>query len=181
MISFYRMFIPHAAGFTAPLSDMLRKGSSEPLVYSIHARECFEKLKLSLSQYPILRIPNANLPFVLRSDASDVGLGCVLIQYVDGTPFPIAYASRKLLPRETRYSTIEKECLAILFGVSRFNFYLIGKEFLLEVDHKPLIFMQSTKNNSRVVRWSLALQSYSFRIVHIAGEDNIGSDLLSRA
>ena len=125
-------------------------------------------------------MPDASLPFVLRTDASDEGLGSLILQYVDGTPFPVAYASRKLLPREKRLSAIEKECLTIVFAVQRFHFYLVGREFILEVDHKPLIHMNSCKNNSKVVRWSLALQCYKFRLVHIAGKDNIGADLLSR-
>ena len=129
---------------------------------------------------PILKTPYPELVFVLRTDASDFGVAASLLKYVDGTPFPVAYGSRKLLPRETRYITIEKECLGIIFGVCRFSFYLMGREFILEVDHKPLIYMNSSKNNSKVVRWSLALQPYKFRIVHIAGKDNIGADLLSR-
>ena len=130
---------------------------------------------------PVLKLPDINIPFILRTDASDCGLGAVLLQYVDDAPFPVAYASRKLLDREKKYSTVERECLAILFGVNRFQYYLMGKEFLLEVDHKPLVWMNSAKSrNSRLVRWSLNLQSFRFRIVHIAGKDNVGADLLSR-
>ena len=179
-ISFYRKFIPHASSLTAPLSDMLKKGVKEPLIYSDTAKNSFETLKQLMSSDPILRLPNPDLPFVLRTDASDYGLGCVLLQYVDGMPFPVSYGSRKLLPRETRLSTIEKEALAIVFGVGRFHFYLVGKEFILEVDHKPLVYMNSAKNNNKVVRWSLALQPYKFRVVHVAGKDMIGADLLSR-
>ena len=101
---------------------------------------------------------------------------------MDETPFPVAYASRKLLPREQSLSTIERECLGIVFGVLKFTYYLMGKEFILEVDHKPLIYMNKHKSsNDKVLRWSLALQPYRFRVVHIAGADNVGADLLSRA
>ena len=127
-------------------------------------------------------LPNVGEEFILRTDASDLSLGAVLLQYLNDVPFPVAYASRKLLDRERNYSAIERECLAIIFGVHRFQYYLLGKEFILEVDHKPLIYMNKAKSsNSRLVRWSLSLQSFRFRVVHIAGADNVGADLLSRS
>ena len=62
------------------------------------------------------------------------------------------------------------------------NYYLMGREFILEVDHKPLVYMSKNKgSNDKVLRWCLALQPYRYRIVHIAGEDNVGADLLSRS
>ena len=154
----------------------------EPLVWSDKALENFSLLKQALATEPVLRIPNLDLPFVLRTDASDTGLGAVLLQYVDGTAFPIAYASRKLLDRECRYSVVERECLGIVFGIKKFDYYLAGKEFFLEVDHKPLVYMQKFKgNNDKLLRWSLGLQPFRFRICHVAGADNIGADLLSRS
>ncbi|KAK3877958.1 hypothetical protein Pcinc_017360 [Petrolisthes cinctipes] len=90
--------------------------------------------------------------------------------------------SRKLLPRETRNSTIERECLAIIFGILRFDYYLRRKEFILEVDHKPLTYLQTSRGkNDRLLRWALNLQAYKFRVIHVAGTDNIGADLLSRS
>ena len=182
MISFYRSFIDHASSLTSPLSDMLKKGVKEPLEWSHESLECFQKLKLALVNDPVLKIPDLSMPFVLRTDSSSYGLGAILLQYIDNQPFPIAYASRKLLDRERRYSTIERECLGIVFGVTRFSYYLLGAEFILEVDHKPLIYLKKFKgNNDRLLRWALSLQSYRFRLVHIAGQDNIGADFLSRA
>ncbi|KAK3880810.1 hypothetical protein Pcinc_014731 [Petrolisthes cinctipes] len=116
------------------------------------------------------------------TDASQHGLGAVLLQYFDGQPHPVAYASRKLLDRERKYSTIEREALAIVFGVAKFDYYLRGKEFILETDHKPLVYLKTSKcSNDRLMRWALRLQDYPFRVVHIAGRDNVGADLLSRS
>jgi len=100
MISFYRMFIPQASELTAPLSDLLRKNVREPLMWTKELAERFEKLKFTLCQHPVLKLPDPNIPFILRTDASDCGLGAVLLQYLDDSPFPVAYASRKLLDRE---------------------------------------------------------------------------------
>ena len=107
---------------------------------------------------PILRLPifQNGSPFVLRTDASDIGIGAVLLQEFEGEgQLPIASASKKLLPREKNYSVIEKECLAIIWGVEKFRKYLYGVEFLLETDHKPLSYMQTAKViNPRIMRWA---------------------------
>ena len=104
------------------------------------------------------------------------------MQFLENCPFPVAFASRKLLDREMKYSAIERECLAIMFGIKRFEYYLLGKEFVLEVDHKPLVYLNKTKaTNDRLVRWSLSLQPFKFRLVHIAGDENVGADFLSRS
>ncbi|XP_050703984.1 uncharacterized protein LOC126989430 isoform X2 [Eriocheir sinensis] len=182
MISFYRMFIPDAASYTSSLSDLLRKGVPEPLVWTEELQVCFERLKTALHSDPVLRLPDQTRPFVLRTDASNQALGAVLLQFHQDCPHPVAYGSRKLLDRERRYSTIERECLAVVSGIRHFDYYLRGKEFVLEVDHKPLVYLTHFKGgNDRLLRWALCLQGYRFRVVHIAGENNIGGDLLSRS
>lgn len=181
MVSFYKAFIPQAADLTAPLSDLLRKTVREPLLWTKDMLERFNQLKKILGATPVLRLPDASSPFVLRTDASSRGLGAVLLQYHQGLPHPVAYASQKLLPRQTKYSTIERECLAVISGIQKFDYYLRGREFILEVDHKPLVYLQNFKGkNDRLLRWALSLQAYRFRVVHVAGADNLGADLLSR-
>ena len=140
-------------------------------------------MKSRLTSSPILRLPvfNEGKPFILRSDASDIGIRAVLLQKFEGEgKLPIAYASKKLLPRERNYSVIEKECLAIIWAIEKFSKYLFGEEFIMECDHKPLSFMQTAKAlNPRIMRWALKLQPYRFRIVAIQGQDNVGADYLS--
>lgn len=180
--TYYSKFIPNYSSLTSPLSDLLKKGVKEPLPWNNVCAQNFETLKKLLNSEPVLKLPDPSRPFVVRTDASLVGIGSVLLQYYDGIPFPIAYASRKLLDRETRYSTIERELLGIVFGIDKFKYFLIAKQFILEVDHRPLIYLNKFKgNNSRLLHWALALQSYDFRIVHIPGSCNIGADYLSRA
>ena len=130
---------------------------------------------------PLLRVPDLSKKVCLRVDASNVGLGAVLLQYWENIPQPVFYASRKLLPRERNYSAIEKECLALVWAVEKFRYYLYGQEFLIETDHRPLVYMRNFKGkNSRLIRWALSLQPFNFTIVHIPGSDNHGADVLSR-
>ena len=80
----------------------------------------------------MLKGPDLSQTFVLQTNASEWGIGAVLSQYgLDGEEHPVAYYSRKLLPREERYATVEKECLAIKLGVQAFSVYLLGKPFII--------------------------------------------------
>ena len=179
--SFYRKFVPHLAEYTASLTDLLKKDVKNPLQYSDKEYADFEEIKNQLSSHPILHLPDISKPFVLRTDSSGVALGAVLLQYTDDVPYPVAYVSRKLKDAEKRYSTIERECLAMIFGVTKFRFYLIGKKFILEVDHQPLAYLTQFKgDNSRIMRWALCLQNYDYQIAYIKGCDNHGADFLSR-
>ena len=99
-----------------------------------------------------------------------------------GQEHPIAYFSKKLLPREERYSTIEKECLAIKLGVQAFRVYLLGRHFKIQTDHRALVWMDRLKDkNSRLTRWSLSLQPFDYSVVHKTGRANANADALSRA
>ena len=141
----------------------------------------FQTLKSSLAKPPILQLPDPEKTYYLRTDASDSGLGAILMQRFDGLLHPLAYASRKLNKAEQNYSTIERECLAIIWAVSKFDLYLFGKPFVIQTDHRPLTYMNKTKCiNKRVMHWALTLQEYCFTIEAVSGRDNHGPDFLSR-
>ena len=144
--------------------------------------KAFQELKKSLEEEPILHLPDFNKTFILKADASDTGLGAALMQEFDGKLFPIAYASKKLLERERNYATVEKECLAIVWGVKRFEYFLFGRYFQIHTDHQPLVYLDAKKTvNKRLMRWAMVLQSHRFRLVSIKGSDNVAADYLSRS
>ncbi|XP_075723228.1 uncharacterized protein LOC142765681 [Rhipicephalus microplus] len=181
LTSYYREFIPNYAEISAPLTELIKKGESNLVKWTTTHEKAFAKLKECISSPPVLRLPDLTKEFILRTDASDTSLGAVLLQSHEGTLHPIAYASRKLLPRESSYSTIERECLALVWGIQKFNIYLYGVPFLVQTDHQPLQYIKQAKQlDSRVLRWSLLLQEYQFRVEHIKGSENVGADYLSR-
>lgn len=181
LTSYYRDFIPNYAAIAAPLTDLTKKGEPNEVIWGPAQEKAFLTLKKRITEKPILRIPDVSKRFVLRTDASDTGIGAVLLQTYEDKYFPVSYASRKLLDRETNYSVIEKECLALIWAVKKFQQYLYGVEFTLQTDHQPLIYINSAKyENSRVMRWALVLQSYRIRMESIRGVDCIGADYMSR-
>ena len=182
LVGFYRHFIPNFAAIASPLTDATRKGAPNQLVWEELQDKAFQELKARVVNPPILHMANFDKTFILQTDSADTGVGSALMQEdKDGMKHPIAFASRKLLPRESRYSTIEKECLAIVWAITKFQDYLYGKEFVLETDHQPLQYLGNARfQNGRLMRWALALQPYRFVVRAIHGRENVVADFLSR-
>ena len=177
-IGYYKKFVPHYATITAPISDFTKGRTKGPITWTDECAKAFDKIRQILSTKPVLKLPITSEKFYVRTDASNVGIGGVLMQMHDKLLHPVAFVSRKLLDRETRYSTIERECLAIIWTLTKLQRYLWGKKFKLETDHKPLAYLQSTTfKNARIMRRSL----FSFDISHTPGEQNMFADFVSRA
>ena len=133
---------------------------------------------------------DVNDTMILECDASPVGVGCVLKKLSENirgeSECTIAFASRKLTDTEVNYSQIDKEALSIIFGVTKFNKFLLGKKFILRTDHKPLIHLFSPSKaissiaNARLTRWALKLSAFDYQIEHIQGKNNVLADGLSR-
>ena len=119
----------------------------------------------------------------LLVDASPVGIGAVLAQKSkDGKLSIVALASRSLTPVEQRYSQIEREALAIIWGIQHFHLYLYGNIFEVVTDHKPLVTIFNnphSKPPTRIEKWILNLQEYDFIVAYEAGKFN-PADYLSR-
>ena len=181
LVGYYRRFIPNYAHIAVSLTDLTCKGSPNILCWGNAQEEAFNSLRQHVAKAPVLRLPDYSKQFILQTDASNRGLGAILLQEEEGLRHPIAYASRKLLSREQNHATIERECLAIVWAMQKFQNFLYGQHFLLEVDHEPLKYLtQSSYQNGRLMRWALALQAYRFTVNYIKGSMNVGADFLSR-
>ena len=168
LLNYYNKFIPNLAPLIHLLNKLLKHGVkwewSESCVTAI------EMAKKGLISSPLLVHFNSKLPITLATDSSSYGLGAVLSHVLPhGIEQPIAYASGTLSCSEVNYSQIEKEDLAIIFGVRKFHQYLYGKSFVLVTDHKPLTTLLGQKSvptlaASRLQRWALVLSAYSYSI-----------------
>ncbi len=169
LVGWYRRFIPDFATIAAPLTDLLSKAGKNPVKRTEACESAFNTLKDKMCSEPVLRRPDFNQRFLVQVDASDKGIGALLAQGSTGAEKLMVFLSRKLLPRETRYSTIEKE-----------RYYLLRWEFDLETDHRALTWINTMKDhNARVTRWYLALQPYTFKVQHCPGRKNLVADYLS--
>uniref|UniRef100_A0A8C6VTB1 Gypsy retrotransposon integrase-like protein 1 n=1 Tax=Nothobranchius furzeri TaxID=105023 RepID=A0A8C6VTB1_NOTFU len=180
LVGWYRKFIPHFADRSAVLHDLTKVAVPRKVNWTAECDHAFTNLE-AINEHTVLQTPDFDKPFILQTDASGVGLGGVLLQEVDGERRPVAFLSRKLLDRETRYSTVEKECLAMKWTVESLRYYLLGRHFSLETDHRALQWLHRMKDaNTRLAGWYLALQPYDFTVCYRAGKSNTVADSLSR-
>ena len=158
----------------SPLTDLTKKNKPNQIIWSDEQQRAFDKLKSLLIQEPILRMPDFSKTFYLQTDASEVGAGSVLLQIFQNVKCPIA---------QLRYSVTEKECLAIIWCIQKFEIYLYGREFILETDHQALTFMYQVKfTNSRIMGFIFAkLQIPDTFVLAIRGSENVIADYLSRS
>ena len=179
---YYRRFCKNFSDVAMPLTQLLGKKSK--FCWSEKCNEAFNEIKNMLVNAPVLRMPDYSKPFILYVDASQCGVGGVLMQDHEGVDHPIGYYSKKLLPYQCSYSTIEKEALGLILSLSHFEVYVKGTGQPVQVftDHNPLVFLHKMKNNNqRLMRWCLVLQDYDLDIHHVKGTENVIADALSRA
>ena len=168
-----------------PLYDLLQKGVEWN--WGVKQEEAFNVLKSKMISAPVLGIYNRNLPVKLDCDASYYGIGAVLSHaYPNGDEKPVAFASRTLNENEQNYSQLDKEALAIIFAVKKFNQFLYGRRFTLRCDNKALCRIFGDKFStpvlaaSRLVRWFIILSSYDYEIEFRATGRHLNADMLSR-
>ncbi|XP_027128228.1 uncharacterized protein LOC109142602 [Larimichthys crocea] len=182
MAGYYRSFCRNFATVAAPLTNLL--SPKVPFVWTDVCQFAFESLKALLANSPVLVAPDFSRPFKLAVDASDVGVGAVLLQEDSlGVEHPVCYFSRKFNLHQKHYSTVEKEALALILALDHFGVYVSTSQTLVVyTDHNPLVFLNRMKNsNHRLMRWSLVLQEFNLDIQHVRGKDNVLADALSRS
>ena len=175
MLTYYSKFLPKLATVLSPLYLLLQK--NKPWSWSGEQASAFIQAKKLLTSAEVLVHFDPKKKLLLACDAFPYGVAAVLSHLMeDGLDRPIAYASRTLSPAERKYAQLEKEGLAVVFGVSRFHQYIYGREFTILSDHKPLQYLLSENKavspmaSARIQRWALVLGSYRYRILYKAGK-----------
>ena len=184
MINQLSKFSPDLSSKTKPLRDLL--STKNQWAWGPSQQKAFADTKAELSSPRILALYNPAAKTTVSADASPFGLGGVLSQkQSSGQWQPVSYISRSLTSVEQRYAQVEKECLAVTWACERFADLLIGKEFLIETDHKPLLPLLTSKNLDelpvRIQRYRMRLMRFQYTVTHIPGPDLKIADALSRA
>ena len=176
---FYRNYVINFTMIAEPLTRLLRKNAT--FIWEEEQEVAHRTLIESLINAPILAHFDPTKQIELRVDASNLGLGAHLVQ-IDGKRRQLlACASRTLQKHEKNYSTTEKECLAIVFGLKKFRPYLFGRKFTVVTDHCGLCYLMNAKDlENRLARWSLKVMDYDFDIVYNKGTKHQDADFLSR-
>ena len=185
MVNYYGKFILNLATLLHPLNELLKEG--QPWRWSKQCAIAFQAAKQHLASAPVLVHYDPKLPIRLAGDASSYGIGAVLSQVLlDGSEYPIAFASRTLRPSEKNYAQLEKEALSLIFGVTKFHKYLYGRHFTLVTDHCPLTAILGPKTGvpslaaASLQRWALTLSAYSYTIEFRPTKAHANADGLSR-
>jgi phospholipid-translocating ATPase len=182
------MFLRFTPGYSTLAKDITDMSSKtfnwDESTWTVNHRESFDKFKLAVSNSLTLHYPDYDLNWILRTDASTTGCGVVLYQeYVAPGGIiqeqVIAILSHKFSGPATRWPTIEQEAYAIFFGVKKLEYLLMCKSFVVETDHRNLVWME-TSLVSKIIRWRIYLQAFDMSIKHIKGTDNGTADWLSR-
>lgn len=174
MINFYKRFIPHAGN---------KKNDKIVIQWDEETKAAFERCKGDLANASFLAHPASDVELSLSVDASDMAVGAVLHQIIDEIYQPLGFFSKKLNSAGCKYSTYDRELLAMYQGVKHFKHLLEGRVFHINTDHKPLIFAFRQKNDNstpRQIRHLDLVGQFTTDIRHISGVDNVVADFLSR-
>ena len=184
-VNYYGKFLPDLSTVLAPLYQLLQKNTKWS--WGRSQSTAVESVKELLTSDRVLVHYDPSRELVLACDASPYGVGAVLShKYPDEKDRPIAFASRSLAAAERNYSQLEKEGLAIVFGVKKFHQYLFGRHFTITSDHKPLqhLFKETSPTpplaSARIQRWALLLGGYDYSIAYKPGQQHANADMLSR-
>ncbi|KAL0556882.1 hypothetical protein IC582_005399 [Cucumis melo] len=175
LAGYYRRFVENFSRIATPLTQLTRKGA--PFVWSKACEDSFQNLKQKLVTAPVLTVPDGSGSFVIYSDASKKGLGCVLMQQGK----VVAYASRQLKSHEQNYPTHDLELAAVVFALKIWRHYLYGEKIQIFTDHKSLKYFFTQKElNIRQRRWLELVKDYDCEILYHPGKANVVADALSR-
>nr|GEV21630.1 reverse transcriptase domain-containing protein [Tanacetum cinerariifolium] len=178
-VGFYRRFIQDFSKIARPMTHLFKKDT--PLFFSKECVEAFQTLKIKLTEASILIALDWDLPFELMCYASDFSIGVVLGQRHENHFRPIHYASKTMTEAESHYTTTEKEMLAVVYALEKFQSYLIMNKSIVYMDYSALKYLFAKKySKARLLRWVLIRQGFKFKVIDTKGAENLATDHLSR-
>ena len=185
LFNYYSKFIPNYSQIVRPIIDLTKKFQPNIVNWTDQCEKSFKILIDAFSKEPILETIQKDDDIIIACDASKSGLGaCIYKKVIVDSEIvykPAYYVSRALTKSERNFSVIELEGLCIVYAVLKFQYYLLGRQFTILTDHKPLVnFNVSNVNNKRINKYALLLSDYKFQIKSIVGKDNHLPDVLSR-
>lgn len=186
MVNYYHRFLQNAAIISLPLHALLKKTFKRSCfsdIWNAEAEQSFVSLKNALATASLLFHPVFSADTKLSVDASDLGAGAVLNQFINNKWCPLAFFSKAFSAAEKKYSAFDRELLATKMAVKHFKSFLSGTEFWIETDHKPLISaIKSSSDNftNRQARHLEYISQFSSDLRHIKGQLNVVPDALSR-
>lgn len=182
MVNYLMTFLPNLAEKTAPLRILLKKGYH--WTWSEVQKKAWDSIKEAITSTPILAAFNRNSIIRVAADASSFGLGGFIEQMMDRQWKPVLFASRPMSPVERRYAQIEKEALALTWICETFSMYLLGNDFELMADHKPLVEILGNKPisdlSARLQSFRMRLACYKYKVTYTQGKTFYTPDFLSR-
>ncbi|KAJ1155279.1 hypothetical protein NDU88_008012 [Pleurodeles waltl] len=182
LTGYYRRFVKGYGSIVTALTELTSKKMPKKVNWTVECQQAFDTLKQAMCSAPVLKAPDYSKQFIVQTDASEHGIGAVLSQTNDdGLDQPVAFISRRLLPREQRWSAIEREAFAVVWSLKKLRPYLFGTHFLVQTDHRPLKWLMQMKGeNPKLLRWSISLQGMDFIVEHRPGTAHANADGLSR-
>ncbi|GBG86018.1 hypothetical protein CBR_g40832 [Chara braunii] len=179
LANYYRKFVRNFSTIAAPLRRLLRKETIWK--WDKDCTSAMKKLKQALIEYPVLKVVDPSLPFVVITDASQYGIGAVL-QQDDGHGYrPVEFMSARMPSEKVATSTYERELYALRQALEHWKHYLLGRHFKVYSDHETLRWLKTqAKMTPKLTRWAAEIDQYDFELKPVKGKYNVVADALSR-
>ncbi|GBG80548.1 hypothetical protein CBR_g31008 [Chara braunii] len=179
LANYYRKFVRNFSTIAAPLRRLLRKKNIWK--WDKDCTSAMKKLKQALIEYPVLKVADPSLPFVVTTDASQYGIGAVL-QQDDGNGYrPLEFMSARMPSEKVATSTYERELYALRQALDHWKHYLLGRHFKVYSDHETFRWLKTqAKMTPKLTRWAAEIDQYDFELKPVKGKYNVVADALSR-